>query len=439
MLASLWTRSRRTAGVLLALTALAGFTIALGTAGARPSASRPSWTGTWECGGHIGTMVLTQAGNRVTGTYTGWGPLPPGVTGDTGYDGRISGSLTYPSATPLGYFAGTWSDVGEAKEHAGTLTMQMIVFGGQYVIGGIHSREGAFGLCKAGRAATTTTATSGSTTTAPPPATTAPTSTRESADWPTVHAYPVKSPWPLRPDTYAWLPYSVEDASGKAKVHGTLYQDGVAVLQGESKYFIAADGRRWYWKARLAPTLTGPLRWCVWAENPKGNESVLAPRSSCAWLSLLVDIKRVSNGCGGEGWKTLVWVENYFGNEHTYKNSNRNPLAASYTVDFKDACDLHDAGYAGVTVRDTVSNRIVDFRTWSRKQVDDKFWRDMKKICGTIPADATVARSKCTGVGGPASIGSRWLYNKVRYWGNRFFDADLTRPGLQRTGHRDNS
>jgi hypothetical protein len=282
------------------------------------------------------------------------------------------------------------------------------------------------------------------TTTPPPPPTT---TTTEGVDWPTVHAYPVTAPWPLRPGTYAWLPYTVKDASGKAKVRGTLYEGGTPVLTGGSKYFLAADGReRGAWKARLAADLTGPLRYCLWAVNPKGRESVLAPKSSCAWLSLLVDIDRVSNGCGGEGWEDIAALENYFGNEHTYKDSNKNPLAKTYEVNFMAACDLHDAGYGGMTVYDKLNNRTIDFRTWTRKRVDEKFWRDMKRLCDSQirrqqdPGEtATVALAKCKGEGGPASIGSEWLYNKVRYWGSYFFDADLTRPGHQASGHRDNS
>ena len=155
---------------------------------------------------------------------------------------------------------------------------------------------------------------------------------------------------------------------------------------------------------------------------------------------------RVSNGCGGEGWDTQVWVENYFGNEHTYKDSSINPAAKSYVVNFKKARDLHDAGYGGMTVYDRLNNRTIDFRTWSRKAVDDKFWRDMKRLCDDQihaqepPGEtATVALTKCKSTGGAASIGSEWLYNKVRYWGSHFFDADLTRPGHQVSGERDNS
>ena len=130
--------------------------------------------------------------------------------------------------------------------------------------------------------------------------TTTTTTTTNPSSVPVVHAYPVKQV--LKPATYGWLPYSVKDESGKAKVHGTLFEGGTAVLEGGSKYFLNADGRTYNWKARLAADLKGPLYFCVWAENPAGQSSAKAPRSSCAWLSFLVDIDRVSNTCGGEGW-----------------------------------------------------------------------------------------------------------------------------------------
>ncbi len=253
------------------------------------------------------------------------------------------------------------------------------------------------------------------------------------SDRPYIRVWPVKSPWPLEPGTMAWLPYSVNDKGGKAKVHGTLYEGGEVVLEWTSKYFLNADGSDSTWKVHLAGTRKGPLYFCMWAENPKGLKS----STPCAFLAMSVDIKRVSNGCGGEGWKTLVWVENYFGNKHTYYD----PVTKrTYLVDFTDACDLHDAGYGGMTVIDKLNGKKpIDMHDWSRKKVDDKFWRDMQKLCDEqIPEEATEARAKCKGVGGQASIGSQWLYNKVRQYGDRFFDADLKKPETQRRGSRDN-
>lgn len=152
-----------------------------------------------------------------------------------------------------------------------------------------------------------------------------------------------------------------------------------------------------------------------------------------------VPIETVSNGCGGAGWASVVAAQNYLGNTSVYKNSNKNPLAKSYTVDFKAACDLHDAGYSGAIVRDRLRGGIKDFRKWTRKQVDDKFLADMRLLCRrAIPASATVALTNCLARGGNLSFGAESRFNFVRKWGHLFFDADLSTPGTQRTGPRAN-
>jgi hypothetical protein len=159
----------------------------------------------------------------------------------------------------------------------------------------------------------------------------------------------------------------------------------------------------------------------------------------CLLNAAAVPVSSVSNGCGGEGWDSIVAIENYIGNSSTYKDSNVNPLAKSYTVSFVAACNLHDAGYAGAVVRDTLSGRIEDFRTWSRKQVDDKFLADMRLLCARqIPAAATTALANCKARGGNLSFGAVSRYNVVRKFGHLFFDADLTKPGTQKTGERPN-
>jgi hypothetical protein len=154
-----------------------------------------------------------------------------------------------------------------------------------------------------------------------------------------------------------------------------------------------------------------------------------------------VPIASVSNGCGGAGWDSIVAAQNYLGNTSTYRNSNVNPLAHAYTVDFVDACNLHDAGYSGAVVRDKLhDNAVVDFRTWSRKRVDDKFLADMRLLCDrAIPAKATVARANCMGRGGNFSFGAESRYNFVRRWGSHFFDADPEQDGVQSTGTRANN
>jgi hypothetical protein len=271
--------------------------------------------------------------------------------------------------------------------------------------------------------------------------TTTPTTTPGSA--PVVRAYPLNQL--LHPVSYALLPYSVTDASGKAKVHGILYQDGTPVAEGGTKSFIAADGRQWRWKAPLVGSLTGPLYFCVWAENPDGKQSAGAPNSSCAWLSMLVDIAKVSNGCGGDGLGSLLlkfqnWVGNTqdFYDRHWVRPAGRGPGhwqndAGPFRVTFVEACNLHDAGYGGQTVTDVINGgRTIDYRTWSRKQVDEKFRTDMIKLCQeqiTGP-DHVSARTQCE---------QNWRYEFVRDNGSHFFDADLRKPGTQAEGPRDNS
>ncbi len=244
---------------------------------------------------------------------------------------------------------------------------------------------------------------------------------------PVVRAYPVKTV--LKPGTYGRLPLSVKDDSGKARVYGTLYEGGTAIKGLRTSTFVTADGRMYDWKTRLVADLKGPLYFCVWAENPSGVKSVKAPKSSCAWLSFLVDIDRVSNTCGGEGWDSIVAVENYFGNTSDYYDPG---TKRTYRVNFAPACNLHDAGYGGYTVKDAVNGGIVDYHNWSRERVDVKFQQDMQTLCRTqIPAAATAALKKC--------LAGNARFTLVRKVGSHFFDADLMKPGLQKEGPRDNT
>jgi hypothetical protein len=154
-----------------------------------------------------------------------------------------------------------------------------------------------------------------------------------------------------------------------------------------------------------------------------------------------VPISTVANGCGGAGWASVVAVQNYLGNTSKYANSNVNPLARTYTVNLKDACDLHDAGYAGAVVHDKINGGlVVDYRTWSRKRVDAKFLDDMRRLCTRqIPATAFIALRNCKASGGNASFGAESRFDFVRRFGYRFFDADVSRGGTQRSGPRANN
>lgn len=154
-----------------------------------------------------------------------------------------------------------------------------------------------------------------------------------------------------------------------------------------------------------------------------------------------VPIGSVSNGCGGDMGKFLLKIMNAIGNTSTFHNSNReyNPTVRGFEVDFTEACNLHDAGYAGAIVRDKLRGGIKDFRGWSRLQVDKKFLADLRLLCERqIPRAKSIALANCRASGGNLSFGAETRYNVVRCFGYKLFDADLGRPGLQTTGPRKN-
>lgn len=253
----------------------------------------------------------------------------------------------------------------------------------------------------------------------PAPATTQ----RADTSLPVVRAYPPDRS--TRPGATVSLRFTVKDDSGKATVAGTLFEGGkpIRTMNGPVK----ATGGPSYWNAPLAGDLVGPLYYCVSAKDAAGNSSRGAPQSSCAWIPMVVDIAKVSNGCGGSGWKWFVAGQNYVGNSEVFDE----PGGASYTVSFVPACNLHDAGYGGHMVLDSLNGNVpLDYRNWSRKRVDDKFRSDMAKLCEKIPAHAETARIRCR---------SNWRYQFVRKAGWAFFDADLRKPDVQSEGTRDNS
>ncbi len=158
-------------------------------------------------------------------------------------------------------------------------------------------------------------------------------------------------------------------------------------------------------------------------------------KEDCA---LPVPIDTVSNGCGGEGWTEKI--QNYFGNTSKFSNSNLHPFTHDYLVSFEDACNLHDAGYAGAIVYDKINGVVKDYRTWSRAQVDKEFLDNMRKLCERqIPAAAKIALANCKSRGGNVSFGAETRFNLVRKYGGAYFDADLSQPGVQSTGPRANN
>lgn len=148
--------------------------------------------------------------------------------------------------------------------------------------------------------------------------------------------------------------------------------------------------------------------------------SALTPRPSGPLPAGAVEIASVSNGCGGGKYDVVVTAMNLVGNSSVYLNS-ANPLGHRYIVFFKAACDLHDAGYTGAKVWDSINGGWYDFFGLTKKQVDRKFLDDMRKLCEEqIPASASVALADCKGRGGITSFGAESRFNFVRDHGEGY-------------------
>lgn len=204
-----------------------------------------------------------------------------------------------------------------------------------------------------------------------------------------------------------------------------------AVARGDSKTQVAASGSTLGGSFTTAGNGTGPYFFCFWAEDAAGNRSVNAPRSSCQWLSVQVPVARVANGCGGAQWGSF-WasVQNWFLDSRKY---------GGYTVYFRMACNLHDAGYSGATVADPFSGKIIDFRTWSRLRVDNKFYDDIGTLCSKYLYNAAARKYlwRCQRgmpmdtVAGVVQPGALAYYQGVRSYAEDAYDADATVPGTQ--------
>lgn len=172
----------------------------------------------------------------------------------------------------------------------------------------------------------------------------------------------------------------------------------------------------------------------------------------------------VVNGCG-PGWAPWQDADSWrFADQHAYHEGGfgycqRLPPSSSdscdgekwtYEVDFRDACNLHDAGYEGRfgvivdgtwveqrLVYDRVLDVDVDFSTWSRAQVDEHFYQDMKALCtqqvvqqeGRSPYAERAwasALASCQGRGQGPAIGGSWgadtMFGFVRLYGDTRFN-----------------
>ena len=104
-----------------------------------------------------------------------------------------------------------------------------------------------------------------------------------------------------------------------------------------------------------------------------------------------------------------------------------------FVVNFRPACDMHDAGYDGGFVFDLINGGLVDTRSQSRLTIDNRFYNDLITLCNRqIGGNAFVARSLCYSI-------AATYYGAVRAAGWALFDASPAVPGLQSSGTRPNN
>lgn len=239
------------------------------------------------------------------------------------------------------------------------------------------------------------------------------------------------------------LEYRVTDDSGKAKVNVAIFSDGAKVAGGQSPGFVTANGRvrtvTTSKPLKATPAKHGPYYFCVTARDKAGNVS----EPSCSWLPIEIPISLVANGCGGAQWgDDAVTVQNWLLDKHKY---------GGVAVSFREACNAHDAGYAGVVVRDPMTDDVTDFRTWSRQDVDDKFFDDLRKLCEAQLVDTKGEKYLEECQNGmtvldlaaltPAELVVPWIkvlkvgaysyYDAVRRFAVAAYDADATTDGGQ--------
>lgn len=98
-----------------------------------------------------------------------------------------------------------------------------------------------------------------------------------------------------------------------------------------------------------------------------------------------IAIDKVSDGCGQKG-------SLFRAHDQTYVSDDGEEL----TVDFTEACDIHDAAYSGALVWDAINGQFIDFSDsyWTKTRIDVKFKLDMQRLCfRKFPGDARWANA----------------------------------------------
>ena len=179
--------------------------------------------------------------------------------------------------------------------------------------------------------------------------------------------------------------FYVYDDSGKATFFVRLYSDGALVYPDSSNAMGTISGYPNMYTFQPVANQKGPFYICVVATDASGNSS--GEFSNCRWRSIEVPIDNVSNGCGAQkgGWlgtkiQNSLIDDMYFPKSAQKADPRKSPNAF-YMVNVRPACDNHDAGYQGSTIKDRVSGNYIDTRKMTRAMVDEKFRTDIIILC----------------------------------------------------------
>lgn len=214
------------------------------------------------------------------------------------------------------------------------------------------------------------------------------------------------------------------EAKGSGTFHLTLTANALSfsgTTEGTAGVFKGLSGS---WTGTNIGTRPAPVA------APVAADTIVWPALPDATVSLA----SVSNGCGGGA----AGNDPKYGDDSEFVDSEI-PFADAaswqrgkkYHVSFREACKQHDAGYSGAKVRDMTLNggKVIDYFTWTKAAIDDKFLADMRKICyDQIPKTATVALTNCKQNGGFHLVsGAKTRYHIVDKGGFLFWKG---RPRL---------
>lgn len=217
--------------------------------------------------------------------------------------------------------------------------------------------------------------------------------------------------------------------SGPGSLVFRMYSDGTLLWTQTAK--VSSNGV--FTKKISAHVFTkgsknfGPFYLCATAVLASGKKDVRTPCTKWMWVSIEVPIAYVSNGCGG--MTPSDWV-----NKKEIQMLDTQDLGSGIVVSFRNACNFHDAGYKGLTVKNPSTGKVESTRHWTRKIVDDRFKQEILMACASIAKlglkDRKILLAMPTAI--PAcNVWAERYYFAVRSVGTHFFDADPTMPGNQ--------